>query len=49
MRDRSTRPSGRGDDRRGQAALVDVKARSRLPSYLFQCGLVTASLLINLL
>ena len=29
--------------------MVDVKARSRLPSYLFQCGLVTASLLIILL
>ena len=29
--------------------MVDVKARSRLPSYLFQCGLVTASPLIILL
>lgn len=29
--------------------MLDVNARSRLSSYLFQCGLVTASLLIILL
>jgi len=40
---------GGSDDRGAAADLVGAEAPSRLPNYLFQCSLVTASLLIILL